>query len=231
MMTKCRFGEGESSAFASGRPLHLFDEGYVSMETSIKECILKAMPNFPREIAELIDQVVKGHIEHDAEAQHTIRRYNLTQLEAEAIVWWTADVSTMSSSMNTEDSPYWVYNSDLRARHAQNIRRWRDYSFFFVRALLKLPPIKSDTFRGEKTRATDSRQYAKDNRCWTQSRIPSDSQRIHVSFRASFCGSALNTHLKRSKSVLLFIMFMKQVLFFARVRACLAFSEVSRSRR
>jgi hypothetical protein len=158
-----RFGDGESSIFASGRPLHLFDAGFVSTKSTIKECIVKAMPGFPRNIADLIEQTVKDHVEHDTRAKDIIRNFNLTPLEAESIVWWTADVSTISS-MNTEESPYYVYNSHLRSRDAPSIRLWQDYSYFFISALNKLPPVKTDTFRGEKKRATElSRQYAKDN--------------------------------------------------------------------
>jgi hypothetical protein len=141
----------------------LFDEGFVSSKTTIKECILQAIPGFPGNVADIIECTVKGHVEHDIRAKDIIRRCNLTQLEAEAVVWWTADVSTLSS-MNTEESPYYVYNSQLRARDAPSIKRWQDYSFFFISALQKLPPIMAHTFRGERKRATElSRQYAKDN--------------------------------------------------------------------
>ncbi len=157
-----RFGDGER-IFESERALQLFDEDFKSKKTSIKECILEAMPRFPRDIADLIAQIAKDHVAHDARAQDIIRRFNLTQLEAEAVLWWTADVSSLSS-MVSEESPYYVYNSHLRARDSLNIRLWRDYSFYFISALQKLPPVKANTFRGEKKRATElSKQYAKDN--------------------------------------------------------------------
>jgi hypothetical protein len=143
--------------------LLLFDKGFLSRKTTIKECVLEAMPEFPRDVADLIEQTVKDHVEYDAGAKDTIRRFNLTQLEAESVLWWTADVSTLSS-MNTEESPYYVYNSHLRARDAHSIRLWRDYSFFFVSALHKLPPVETTSFRGEKKRVTElSNQYAKEN--------------------------------------------------------------------
>ncbi len=158
-----RFGDGESSIFASGRPLHLFDEQFVSTKTTIKECILRAMPGFPANIADLIENTVKDHLEKDIRAKDIIKRFNLSKLEAESVVWWTADVSTLSS-MDTKESPYYVYNSHLRSRDGPSIRLWQDYSFFFINALQKLPPVLADTFRGEKTRATElSRQYARGN--------------------------------------------------------------------
>ncbi len=158
-----RFGNGEYKVFASARALHLFEAGYVSSKTSIKECILQAMPSFPGDIADLIEQTAKDHIEFDAEAKNIIIEYNLTQLEAEAIAWWTADVSTLSG-MATEESPYYVYNSSLRARDANTIRLWRDYSSIFIGALEKLPPVEATSYRGEKKRVTErSKQYAKDN--------------------------------------------------------------------
>jgi hypothetical protein len=158
-----RFKQGEFTIFASGRPLRLFETGFVSTKISIKDCILEAMQGFPRDIADCIEQTVKDHIKYDAAAQDLISRFKLTQLEAESVVWWTADVSTLSD-MKTEESPYYVYNSHLRARDAPNILLWRDYSFFFINALHKLPPIETISFRGEKKRVTElSKQYAKDN--------------------------------------------------------------------
>jgi hypothetical protein len=169
-----RFVHGEHKIFASGRPLHLFKTGFVPSKTTIKECILHAMPSFPGYIADLIELTVKGHVEYDAEAKDFIRRYNLTQLEAEAILWWTADVSTLSD-LNTEKSPYHVYNSSLRTRDAQRIGLWSDFSFYFIRALEKLPPFETTSFRGEKKRATElSKQYIKDN----QVQISSELERI-----------------------------------------------------
>ncbi len=121
------------------------------------------MPGFPQHTADIIEQTVKDHIAYDAGAQELIRKYNLTKLEAEAVVWWTADVSTLSA-MNTEESPYYVYNSSLRARNAHNLKLWQDFSFFFISALEKLPPVKTTSFRGEKKRVTElSKQYAKGN--------------------------------------------------------------------
>jgi hypothetical protein len=162
-MSRTRFADGEERVFASGRHLHLYDDHFVSTEKSIKECIFKAMSGFPQRTADIIEQTVKDHIAYDAGAQDLIRRYNLTQLEAEAVVWWTADVSTLSS-MNTEESPYFVYNSCLRARNAHSIKLWQDFSFFFISALEKLPPVETTSFRGEKKRVTElSKQYAKGN--------------------------------------------------------------------
>ena len=148
--------------FASGRLLHLFDKGFVSTKTSIKQGILEAIPGFPLDTADRIEQAVKDHIRYDTAAQDLIRKYNLTQLEAEAVVWWTADGAM--AGMNTEESPYHVYNSDLRARDAPRIKLWRDFSYYFISALEKLPPVETTSFRGEKKRVTElSKQYAKDN--------------------------------------------------------------------
>jgi hypothetical protein len=158
-----RFGDGEYKIFASGRPLHLFEKGFVTRKNSIKDCILEAIPSFPRDTADIIEQTVKDHIEYDVEAKNVIVQYNLTQLEAEAIAWWTADVSTLSD-MPTEESPYHVYNAILRARDMHGMKLWRDFSSVFIGALEKLPPVETTSFRGEKKRVTElSKQYTKDN--------------------------------------------------------------------
>jgi hypothetical protein len=158
-----RYVGGEYTVFASGRPVQFFDEGFVPTRTTVKECILHAMPGFPRNIADRIERTVQDHIAHDTNAQSLIRTCNLTQLEAEAIVWWTADVSMMSSNMTTEESPYHVFNSILRAR-GNSMILWRDFSFYFISALGKLPPVSATSFRGETKRAMElSDQYTKGN--------------------------------------------------------------------
>jgi hypothetical protein len=159
-----RFGDGEHRIFASGRPLNLFDEGFVSSKKTIKECIFEAMPGFPPHVADILEQTAKDHIAFDACAKDLIRRHGLTPLEAEAVVWWTSNVNTLSGSVDAKDSPYNVYNAVLRAREANSIRMWRDFSYYFISALQKLPVIQTTSFRGEKKRVTElSKQYVKDN--------------------------------------------------------------------
>jgi hypothetical protein len=199
-----RFGDGEYKIFASGRPLLLFPSSFVSSKTTIKECIVQAMPTFPLDVADLIEATVKGHVEYDAEAKDLIRRYNLTQLEAEAVVWWTADVSTLSV-LSTEESPYHVYNTNLRARDAQKIQLWRDFSFFFISALKKLPPVETTSFRGEKKRVTElSKQYAKDNQVRNSSAYVRGSFTVdaHVSSVAQVTWIAFNSTTTDRKQTL-----------------------------
>jgi hypothetical protein len=163
-----RFGVGEYQTFASGRPLHLFDKDFKSSKDSIKACIYEGMPEFDRDVADTIEQTVKSHIAYDAETKEFIRRHGLTQIEAESVLWWTADVSTLSS-LNTEDSPYAVYNSHLRSRNSVKIRQWRDYSYYLICALQKLPTTTVISFRGEKKRVTElSKQYVKDHQVQLQ---------------------------------------------------------------
>ena len=125
---------------------------------------MQALPNFPRDVAEIIEQTVKDHILYDVKAREIIRKYNLSQLEAEAVLWWTADASTLSS-LSTEESPYFIFNTALRQRNGPQIKLWRDFSFFFISALNKLPQVATTCFRGEKKRVIElSVQYARDNK-------------------------------------------------------------------
>jgi hypothetical protein len=159
-----RFGDGEQRIFASGRPLTLFDEGFVSSKKTIKECIFEAIPGFPPHVADILERVAQDHIASDAGAKDLIKRYGLTPSEAEAVVWWTANVNTLSGSVDAKDSPYYVYNSALRARDVSSIRMWRDFSYYFISALKKLPVVETTSFRGENKRVTElSKQYVKDN--------------------------------------------------------------------
>ncbi len=167
-----KFGRSEQNAAASGRPLCLFGKEFIPTIFSIKECIFKAIPRFPRDIADLIDETVKQHVQHDVEARELVKTCNLTSLEAESLVWWSVDVSTLSSNMNTEDSPYYVYNAALRSRDGPSIRNWQDYSYYMVNALDKLPPIETICYRGESKKVTElSRQYAKGNQVFLRKDI------------------------------------------------------------
>jgi hypothetical protein len=181
-MSTC--GDGEYSIFAFDRSLQLFDDEFVSNKLTIKECILEALPKFPQEIADMIADMAKDHVAQNVLAQDMIRKFNLTQLEAEAVLWWTADVSKLSS-MKSEESPCYVGNSHLRSRDAPKIRLWRDYFFFFHNALQKLPPVHTDTFRGEKTRAMElSKQYAKDAQVHYESNTIKNFKHVRSDFFA-----------------------------------------------
>jgi len=158
-----RFVQADERSFGSGRPLRLFEKTFVSALTSIKACVIQAIPDFPADIADIIDVTVKGHITHDVHAKDYIKKYGLTQLQAEAISWWSADVSIFSE-LPTEKSPYHVYNTALRQRDVPKIRLWKDFSFYFIGGLEKLHPIQIESFRGEKKRVMElSSQYVKSN--------------------------------------------------------------------
>ena len=158
-----RFFQVEERILASGRPLHLFDKNFVSAFTSIKACIIQAIPDLPADVADIIEATVKGHITHDVNAKECIKKYGLTHLQAEAISWWSADASTLSG-LSTEKSPYHIYNTVLRQRDGPKIRLWRDFSFYFIGGLEKLPPVRIESFRGERKRVMElSSQYVKGN--------------------------------------------------------------------
>ena len=151
---------GDSEVVASGRPIQLFEAGFTSAKGSIKECILQAIPGY--QFANLIDDWVREHVTHMVQVREAMTEFSLTKLEAEAVAWWSADVSAFGES--TEKSPYFIYNSLLRQRDMPSVERWKDFSFFLVSALKKLPALNVTTFRGENKRVTElSRQYHKGN--------------------------------------------------------------------
>jgi hypothetical protein len=148
-----------------GMPLRLFGDDFVSTKRSIKDCILQAIPGF--RFADQIAEWVRNYIRSSVEARETINNYQLNELEAESIVWWSADVQTLGG--DSEMSPFYVYNAALRSRNQDLIKPWSDYSFFFVNALKKLPRVEMTTYRGVSMRVTElSRQYVKDNQVDTR---------------------------------------------------------------
>jgi hypothetical protein len=152
--------KGAYEVYSCGIPLCLFREDFVSTKSSIKDCILQAIPGF--RFADQIEEWVRNHIRHSVAAREAIDSHQLNELEAEAIVWWSADVQALGG--NTEMSPYYIYNAALRARNQELMNRWSDFSFFFLNALKKLPPVTATTYRGESKRVTElSRQYLKGN--------------------------------------------------------------------
>ena len=151
---------GAHEVHSCGIPIRLFSDEFVSKKTSIKDCILQAIPGFC--FADQIEEWARNHIRHSVAAREAIDAHKLNELEAEAIVWWSADAQALGG--NTEMSPYSVYNAALRARNQELLKRWSDYSYFFLNALKKLPPVTATTYRGEPKRVTElSRQYLKGN--------------------------------------------------------------------
>jgi hypothetical protein len=144
----------------SGSPIQLFRDDFVSTKTSIKACILQALPGY--KFADQIEEWVCHHIRHSIDAREAINNHHLNELEAEAIIWWTADIQNFGE--NTEMSPYYVYNTALRTRNQDLLKRWSDFSYFFLNALKKLPPVTTTVYRGESKRVTElSRQYLRGN--------------------------------------------------------------------
>ena len=152
--------QGDTDVVSSGRPIQLFETGFTSAKGSIKECILQAIPGY--QFADLIDDWVREHVEHMLPVREAMTEFALTKLEAEAVAWWSADVSVFGES--TDKSPYYIYNHTLRQRDMPLIERWKDFSFFLVSALKKMPALNVTVFRGENKRVTElSRQYRKGN--------------------------------------------------------------------
>eukprot|EP00961_Rhodomonas_salina_P295518 3935532-Rhodomonas_salina.1 len=95
--------------------------------------------------------------------QTAVRKYKLTQLEAESLVWYTADFRVLHPGENAKFNVFYQYNAALRKRSHDQIRRWWDFSWFLVCALRKLPPVKKKVFRGVPERVlTLSSSYVKD---------------------------------------------------------------------
>jgi hypothetical protein len=161
MPAMSRYFHAEEEILSSGRPLHLFGKNFRPSFLSIKECILHAMPDFPRQVADVIEATIALHLNTSVRAQAFILAHGLTRLEAEAICWWSADVSLLSE-MTTDQSPYYVYNVALRQRDASRIILWKHFSCYFISGLQKIPPTAAECFRGEKNRVMElSKQYTR----------------------------------------------------------------------
>ena len=169
-MNATRFNNGVAdNVRGSARILFIFDKDFASDKRSIKECILQAMPSFTQKLADDIELMVTDLIAHEVRAKKFILMYGLTSLEASAICWWTADVASISS-LSSQESPYFAFNTALRKRDAPAIRLWRDFAYFLINALQKLPPVETTTFRGESKRVTElSEQYVRGNQVRTGS--------------------------------------------------------------
>ena len=158
-----RFANGEENVAGAARLLILFPRGFKS-DKDVKACILQAIHPFDPRMADNIEQAARDHIFHDEMAKGLIARCGLSDREAEAIVWWSVDVS-MLSALSTLDSPYAVMNSDLRMRNASRLRLWSDYAYHLINGLKKILPLEIVTFRGESKRVTElSKQYVKGNK-------------------------------------------------------------------
>lgn len=142
-------------------PVSLFPVDYHSTKISIKDCVSQAW-ECPRDLLDRIEEWIFHHFDSSSRVQDWMARYGLTRLEAEAIAWWSTDAGVLGHPRDL--SLYRVLNSTLRGRNQTAIYEWKDYSWFLMSALAKLPQINCTAFRGESVRMTDlSGSYKKGN--------------------------------------------------------------------
>jgi hypothetical protein len=154
-----QFMATDDAVSSCGRPIILYKKDFVSSKHSIRECIAQALPDC--DYLDMIDSWVKQHCNHNVGVEEAMRNYGLSRLEAEAIVWWTADVGLIGEP--TEKSPYYVFNTDLRCRNHERIKLWKDFAWYLIKALEKLPRFTGIAFRGESKKVTQlSKQYVAD---------------------------------------------------------------------
>jgi alpha-tubulin suppressor-like RCC1 family protein/serine/threonine protein kinase len=141
------------------QPIDLVPPGFVSVKTTLLDCILVAMPKERDKLERMIENISHFH-STDAEAIRVIRECNLSLLEAQSISFYTFSTN---NGFDWQDSPFYIYNKAVRMLDYESIAAWQDFSYYFISGLKKIPSVKKDVFRGLDLRLTQiSHLYQKD---------------------------------------------------------------------
>ena len=160
MMLRFSTATRQSEVVSSGRPIQLFEVGFVSRKTSVQDHQRKQFAsNLCLSIRRPHEVWIQEHMKHQDQAREAMQEYALTSLEAEAIVWGSADLGVFGESQKnglTSSSKALFASGISLASFAGRISPFT--------ALQKLPAVKAITFRGENKRFTLlSRQFRRGN--------------------------------------------------------------------
>ena len=139
----------DSGVFNSTRVQSWSDDAFESNQISIKDCIFQALPSFSKDVADRIEKIVTDHCTQNFSAIEYIVCHNLSKLEAEAVCWYGFD-SSKFFNLQGEPSPLKYFGATLRRGNQKEINCWKDFLYFFINALHKLPREKMKTYRASK---------------------------------------------------------------------------------
>lgn len=152
----------------TSQPIILYLPGYVPKQTSIKAAIVSAWSALNFQHADRMEVYVDKRMATPP-VRDAMQQYALTVPEAQSILWYTSDLhSLVDTSLSAEHNVYFKYNRDLRSRKSARIMQWRDFSWYLVSALKKLPPVQGRVFRGVPERVTElsSKYRTKEEVVW-----------------------------------------------------------------
>eukprot|EP01124_Arcella_intermedia_P010982 TRINITY_DN17487_c0_g1_i1.p1 TRINITY_DN17487_c0_g1~~TRINITY_DN17487_c0_g1_i1.p1 ORF type:complete len:308 (+),score=70.86 TRINITY_DN17487_c0_g1_i1:136-1059(+) len=154
----------------TGLPLILFPQTFVppcdrKPPVNVHDALLKAMGGDGWIGKDYIIPTVCDFVEHSEEVKTVAPKYNISNNEASAIVYYTYDVSSLGlSELTREDNIYKKLNSILCKRNMSAIDVWRDFLFYFISGLEKLPSCNKTVFRALDVPLCEvSKQYKEGN--------------------------------------------------------------------
>jgi hypothetical protein len=172
-------------------PLTLYPDGFVPSCRSIEDCLRLAMSTVPPSALEaLLHDMPRIHAKFmHADTQSVVRCHGLSEVEAKCIIVYTHECHGVPDHPHPSDAlkpkrdyqVYFLYNAACRNRDAAAVERFQNFSFHFMSALQKLPPVVlgpgAKLYRGFGQRLDAMNDlYNKNNEvCWHQtSSVTSD---------------------------------------------------------
>jgi serine/threonine protein kinase len=201
-----------------------FPDGFTFRNFAFKELVEYSLP--PEIFQALHFEKITNQWEHNRETswhewihskymsrevQETAQKYSLTEVEAKCIILYT-----MHFSFDRDSQFYCLYNKAFRNRNRDEVDRFSQYSYSFLRALEKLPDADSGgpgcklrLYRGLDRRLEEfSELYYEDNNvCWHYTSSCSTDQKVAYEEFAKEHGTLLALNVDNAKSIRVFSQF------------------------
>jgi len=111
-----------------------------------------------KNIASSIQNIISTHMRNSVYVNAAKEKYNLSDTEVGAIVYYTADARSFKGTL--EQSLFYVLNGLLANRNNSGLKKWKPYLFYLTEALAKLPNVERLVYRAWNKPLTQlSKQY------------------------------------------------------------------------
>lgn len=175
---KCVIGLDPSTH--PNEPVELYHPAFRwnSQERSILPCLLRALSNpCCRPMIQALATAAHAYVQSQS-AKQAINSFRLSALEAQSVFIYTADAPAVTKC-DFHGALFNIYNSTLRDGSPTNVGLWREYSFLFHSALMKLPGQVCVVYRGLSVPLTDiSHLYWEGGFVWLRSPTSTTTDKV-----------------------------------------------------
>jgi len=133
----------EGPVSGSGGPLVLFPESF-KPTISIHGAVTKGMgKNWS--FRNILQPTIDSHLEYTETVKEMMSLYNISKNECGAIVYYSCDARSIGGKR--EDSPFFQLNSVMSKRSFMELENWKEFLFYLLSGLQKIPNVKERVFR------------------------------------------------------------------------------------